>query len=971
MAIYEDACDLQLNLLGEEELRDLALACKNFRSRKKKRDTKEIIHMLLAKEIGSPLVSILNYLLDAACGQEGVIATESRLVQGFPHQPTSPVKNFTVREAVDIVLYYEVIRHIQGLLKCNNDGARVQWQKSNNEIAALTDGSATPADVQEAKISAVKEWFALRKLDPPSNEQAVVIANCHNSLKVVARAGSGKTRTIAQKILFLVHYLNFKTDEIIALAFNRKAREELGQRILKYEKEAELPSKGTFKVITFDALAYNLVRPNATLLTDITQKRLVKDIVLNAIDNEEGLRRQVEELMISSFRGDWERTLKLNSMSSHADLTRLRSFLTEQSIDGKEVKSRPEKRIADFLFEHDIPYRYEMPIAVDDGHVIRPDFYLPTHRIVIEYYGLRGDVAYEQAITYKRDYWRRQRNITLIEINPGFFFEGSDFDASRENDYQKLSELLSERTAHLSNSIKPQRLSDQEILSRLRDRINIDFVDLVQSAITRAGQMMCSDHTLMEEVAQFSASSQEERNFLDLLPLFLAMYNDRLTNNNLIDFNKIKKRAVDLMTAGKTVLDWDQGRNGIDLRETKFVFVDEFQDFSDLFRALLLAILNAAPAALVNAVGDDWQMINRFAGSKPELFDRFADDYPRPTTVYLQTNYRSSGGIVEFCNSIMKRNGVEGKPAIACNELRDLPCTIARLDRDRLKITLRESHYFKDDSLLASIFRLYKPLVSQFPVIERSDAERICFAISRSNNPPLRVGPDRLGVRARNNRQVINTIVNKLTPNDVSKFFEAITGHSSKGLEAEAVVVLQPRQFPMIQQRSIFLQFFGDTPANLLRDELNLFYVSCSRAKQNLYFLPESGYMMSPFVGPIAQSIATQSWDLFPCRLTGPELLYKICVQNIEEDSTALYSAREILMAYGFDSFTRPNRVPTRSLVIRQDFLSSLQFLQRVAQDCAEFNLRYSIHDGLNREVFSAPGRQAIAQRIAEYLAER
>ena len=50
----------------------------------------------------------------------------------------------------------------------------------------------------------MKEWFSLNNLDVPSDEQAHVIANCGNSLKVVARAGSGKTRTIAQKILFLI-----------------------------------------------------------------------------------------------------------------------------------------------------------------------------------------------------------------------------------------------------------------------------------------------------------------------------------------------------------------------------------------------------------------------------------------------------------------------------------------------------------------------------------------------------------------------------------------------------------------------------------------------------------------------------------------------------------------------------------------------------------------------------------------------
>jgi DNA helicase-4 len=971
MAIYEDARDLQLDLLKEEDLSQLSLACRNFRSRTRKSDTKIILHALLAKGFGKPVATVLNYLLGAAYEQDGVIATENKSVCFNSPEPTSQSRTLNVRQAIDIILFYKVIRCIQDVLKCNNDDAREQWQKSDEEIAALLEESVSPEDVQAAKITTVKEWFSSRKLGLPSHEQAIVIANCHNSLKVVARAGSGKTRTIAYKMLFLVHYLGFRTDEIIALTFNRKAQNELEQRIVKYEQEAALTSRGAYKVITFDALAYNLIRPRETVLRDTRQKSLIRDIVLDALANEEGLRQQVEELMINSFKGDWEKALRLNSISSHSDLERLRSLLTEQSIDGKEVKSKPEKRIADFLFEHDIPYRYEMPFAVDDGHVIRPDFYVPTHKIVIEYYGLRGNEDYEAVISYKRRYWESQRNITLIEINPGFLLNGSDFDASRESDYQKLSELLAERTSHLSNTLNPQRLSNQEILLRLRDRINLDFVDLVLSAIVRAGQMMCSDSTLVEQIARFPASSPEERKFLDILPSFLAMYNDRLVNNNFIDFSKIKKTAVDQINSGKTVLDWAQGRNGIDLKAIKFVFVDEFQDFSDLFRALLLAILNAAPAALVNAVGDDWQMINRFAGSKPELFDQFDHDYPRPMTVYLQTNYRSSGGIVEFCNSIMRLNGAEGKPAIACDALRGATSIIARLDRDNLIATLRENHYFKGDSVLTSIFRLYKPFSEQHSATLNKDGERICFAISRSNNPPLQVSAEQLGIRARNNRELINLVVNRLTPKGIGDFFEAITGHSSKGLEADAVIVLQPKQFPLIHKKSTFLQFFGDTPANLLRDELNLFYVTCSRAKKKLVFLPERSYMISSFLGPVLQNINLLPWDRFPCRLTGPESLHKLCVQNAEEGSSSLYEARDILMAHGFDTFSRPNKIPTRTLLVRQDYLRTLQFLERVAQDCSEFDLRYIILNGLNQVVFSLPGLKSLAEAIAECRVEQ
>ena len=135
--------------------------------------------------------------------------------------------------------------------------------------------------------------------------------------------------------------------------------------------------------------------------------------MIDAIDNEESLRQKVEELMMTNFRSDWNKILKLDATSSKEDLNRLRSYLTEESLDGKEVKSRPEKRVADYLFEHNIPYRYEMPFPVDDGQIIRPDFYFKsgTKKIVLEYYGLRGMLL--RKIIYKRAYWETRKKISF------------------------------------------------------------------------------------------------------------------------------------------------------------------------------------------------------------------------------------------------------------------------------------------------------------------------------------------------------------------------------------------------------------------------------------------------------------------------------------------------------------------------------------------------------------------------------
>jgi len=444
------------------------------------------------------------------------------------------------------------------------------------------------------------------------------------------------------------------------------------------------------------------------------------------------------------------------------------------------------------------------------------------------------------------------------------------------------------------------------------------------------------------------------------------MYKDRLYQNHQTDFNEIKGRAIRAIYSGITVLDWDQGRNCIDLKNIKICFVDEFQDFSELFRGLLLAILHVSNGSLVNAVGDDWQMINRFAGSKPELFDRFEEDYPNPRTLYLRTNYRSAGGIVDFCNQIMLANGVAGEISQPCSAKANQSFSIQKLDRDFMERTPREDYLFHGDSVLSSIFRIFKPITEKYGGDSHGDDEKLCFAISRTNNPPLQFSPSQSDLYARTSREVIKQIANRYIPDSSSKLFEAITAHTSKGLEANTVIILQPNQFPMIQQRSIFLRFLGDTPLNLLRDELNLFYVACSRAKQSLYFLPNADHMMSPFLQSLRALIESVNWERYPCRLTAPAALHSILIQNGDSGSNSLYKARDILRAFGFDRFGRPNQVATRSLLVRFNPLDTLLLLERVVQSCFEFDLKYIVKDGLNQEIFSLPGPVSLRQAISD-----
>ena len=67
-------------------------------------------------------------------------------------------------------------------------------------------------------------------------------------------------------------------------------------------------------------------------------------------------------------------------------------------------KSRGEREIGKFLDGQSIAYQYEYPLAIKDRDQVRiwyPDFRLPEYGMIIEYFGMNGDAAYNEQIAHK------------------------------------------------------------------------------------------------------------------------------------------------------------------------------------------------------------------------------------------------------------------------------------------------------------------------------------------------------------------------------------------------------------------------------------------------------------------------------------------------------------------------------------------------------------------------------------------
>ncbi|MGL5817461.1 MAG: UvrD-helicase domain-containing protein [Phycicoccus sp.] len=151
--------------------------------------------------------------------------------------------------------------------------------------------------------SAVDLARALGQPHPPTVEQAAVIeAPVHRPLLVVAGAGSGKTETMAARVVWLVANRLVRPDEVLGLTFTRKAAGELGERLVT--RLATLREAGLYlpddehgaaslddapTVSTYHAYAGRIVRehglrlgvePESRLLTEAAAWQLAHEAVV-------------------------------------------------------------------------------------------------------------------------------------------------------------------------------------------------------------------------------------------------------------------------------------------------------------------------------------------------------------------------------------------------------------------------------------------------------------------------------------------------------------------------------------------------------------------------------------------------------------------------------------------------------------------------------------------------------------------
>lgn len=803
---------------------------------------------------------------------------------------------------------------------------RQDFLKAEEFFRLQSQGLLSSDEFEARKLGFVRKWFAdrARSLDAKGfaldDEQLAAIAAVNGHVQVVARAGSGKTATLVNRALFLMEHCKVAPSSLLLLAFNRKAAAEIRRRLLTHlhsgaeslvqkaieqrrteaqrrrrrsdVNEAEMESVSEVAtelqiklphVMTFHALAYAIVHPEEPILYNDTDgpNQTLNRVFQSVIDDhlrQPAYQAQARELMLAHFKEDWERIVAGGHALRQEEFLQLRRSLPRESLVGEYVKSWGEKLIADFLFEHDITYKYERNHWWN-GINYHPDFTIfKTERsgVIIEYFGLAGEPDYDEMSEQKRRYWATKQNWQLLELGP------QDVAQGKQVLWARLKACLEQ------HAITCRRLSEDEIWLRIRDRAIDRFTKAMVGFVGRCRKQSLMPNALHRRIDAHDALSPVESMFLRLSKKLYAEYLERLAETGEDDFDGLMQRAAVAVENGCTT--FQRRTDSGDLTALRFVFIDEFQDFSDLFFRLLQSIRKANPEAHLFCVGDDWQAINGFAGSDLRFFEEFHEFIGEARRFYISTNYRSVRSVVDVGNALMF--GI-GKPAAARRHAEVGKVILA--DTSKFEPSDIEKRDHSGDIITPMVFRLAKrSLLAGHDVVLLARMNALPWYINFIN-PGNGKGLD--GYLA---------LIRSLFPADLGERITISTAHGYKGLQKPTVIVLDAvaKRFPLVHPDWVFSKVLGDSVEKIVQEERRLFYVALTRAIDKLIIITD-GKSQSPFLSDIQSRMPLTSidWNDYPAGLAHGRprsLIVKISSTSGVGQAGGTYAIKEQLKACGY-----------------------------------------------------------------------
>jgi superfamily I DNA/RNA helicase len=667
-----------------------------------------------------------------------------------------------------------------------------------------------------------------------NEKQQEAVISRDKRLLVLAGAGSGKTMTLLQKIVYLIGKENVKSRNILAVTFTKNAANEMLDRLIissekrglyaqqladrqitEKEKHAlRLDYQSRFQWIkaltirTFHGLCFKILRDYGVNefdnkfkilgenkwnendeFAEFNAKETVFDvfhkILIQQCDDENflfALKRYIIDYFVDKIH------IHTNKYHSYEKLY--------TTLDGTKVRSKSEQFIADWFFRNNIRYVYEGKRQVSEkGFTFQPDFYLPEANLYIEHLSNRSYSMKDKQLACKK-----------AGFTVEYTYENDTHDSALFSHI--LEKIVKNR---MSKKFQPQKLTYQEAFNGFHNHIN-EFIKMVN----RVTDMLKVENADLQEIQRRGQADQHERvrNFYALVIPVIQKFNEYCVDKSYLDFNDLLIRCISLLKNEKDIAKILKDR-------FKYVLVDEFQDVNSLQVEFIKLLLTDDTQLF--CVGDDWQSIYGFRGSDVSHIIEFEKHFNPSKIITLNINYRSTQNIVDASNEVIKHNKFKINKEIFA---------IKPFLQKIMLFTASE----EENSNLETINFCVETVVELQKQGYTSDDILFLYRRNHLFRPDYSNAFKNAGIKV-----------------------QAKTIHAAKGLEAKVVFIIGLTDgyggFPDIWlEDRIFQVIKRANHELLLEEERRLFYVAVTRAKEKLFLISRKGNESS-FISEIPENM--------------------------------------------------------------------------------------------------------------------
>lgn len=363
----------------------------------------------------------------------------------------------------------------------------------------------------------------------------------------------------------------------------------------------------------------------------------------------------------------------------------------------------------------------------------------------------------------------------------------------------------------------------EQLYKNKNDRYFQELVKLVNTFIS----LLKSNRGGIKEIDKYKRDAKliqkpfyRERTllFLDIVSDVYNYYQSVLLDSKTIDFHDMINEAASIVESDSINFAY------------KYIIIDEFQD-SSISRYNLIRAIQMNSGAKLLCVGDDWQSIYRFAGSDIGIFKDMGLSHDGVAVLRIEKTYRNPQALIDVVGKFVMKNNQQFKKLLSSvNKSYERPIEIVGYEYNPVQALV-----YSIDCIVRTV-----PEIEKIMILGRNHFD-ITFIEKEKEFKAYKSYQE-------------NTV--HISYSKYPKIlFEYVTTHSSKGLEADASIIINVNNhtvgFPNKISDDPLLQYVLTKKEEFrYAEERRLFYVALTRTK-SLTYITTRDSSMSEFLSEL------------------------------------------------------------------------------------------------------------------------